>query len=501
MNIKEAKEEIKNTVKAYLVKDEYGSYLIPQNKQRPVFLMGPPGIGKTEIMSQIASELGIGMLSYSMTHHTRQSALGLPLIKQKTFFGKEFDVSEYTMSEIIAEVYELMENSGVMNGILFLDEVNCVSETLMPIMLQFLQYKVFGSHKVPEGWIIVTAGNPPEYNDSVKEFDIATWDRLKRIDVEPDFKVWKEYAYNAGVHAAIITYLEIKENNFYKIESTVDGKSFVTARGWDDMSRMIKAYEANKIPVGITLVSQYIQNKKIARDFSNYYELFQKYKSDYQINDILNGNANEKIISRATSAKFDERFSLIGLLLDAIRNNSENVISEETAITKITAMLKQVNKTYQKDKDIKKSFDIVYKNEENERSKKEKANNLSSEDKKLFSQIQKYLNEYLKVALKNNDDAFIVIKKHHKDNVDKFKKIINQCRNYIDNSIKFCEKAFGSESQEILIMITELTVNNATSIFISKYNCTEYYKHNKDLLFYERQTDILNEISNLDYEI
>lgn len=168
-----------------------------------------------------------------------------------------------------------MENSGVMNGILFLDEVNCVSETLMPIMLQFLQYKVFGSHKIPEGWIIVTVGNPPEYNDSVKEFDIATWDRLKRINVERDFKVWKEYAYNAGVHAAIITYLEIKENNFYKIESTVDGKSFVTARGWDDMSRMIKAYEANKIPVGITLVSQYIQNKKIARNFQiimNYFK-------------------------------------------------------------------------------------------------------------------------------------------------------------------------------------------------------------------------------------
>ena len=83
------------------------------------------------------------------------------------------------MSEIIAAVYEVVEDTGICEGILFLDEINCVSETLAPAMLQFLQYKTFGQHKVPEGWIIVTAGNPPEYNHSVREFDIASWDRVK----------------------------------------------------------------------------------------------------------------------------------------------------------------------------------------------------------------------------------------------------------------------------------------------------------------------------------
>ena len=257
MNIKQAKEQIKNAMTAYFTKNAFGEYVIPIEKQRPIFLMGPPGIGKTAIMEQIANELGVALVSYSMTHHTRQSALGLPYIATKTYGGKEYSVSEYTMSEIIASCYDMTEETGLKEGILFLDEINCVSETLAPSMLQFLQYKIFGRHRVPDGWIVVTAGNPPEYNNSVREFDIVTWDRLKRVDVEPDYDVWKEYAYRYGVLPVITTFLDIKKDCFYKIESTVDGKSFVTARGWSDLSDMIRLYEQHKLKVDESLIGQY----------------------------------------------------------------------------------------------------------------------------------------------------------------------------------------------------------------------------------------------------
>ena len=78
MNIKQAKQEITNTLKAYLAKDQLGNYLIPTVRQRPVLLMGPPGVGKTQIMEQIAAETGVGLVAYTITHHTRQSAIGLP---------------------------------------------------------------------------------------------------------------------------------------------------------------------------------------------------------------------------------------------------------------------------------------------------------------------------------------------------------------------------------------------------------------------------------------
>ena len=86
-------------------------------------------------------------------------------------------------------------------------------------MLKCLQFKTFGKHKVPEGWVIVCAGNPPEYNRSVHEFDIVTLDRLREIDVEPDYGAWKTYASEAGLHPAVTTFLEAKKDCFYKVES------------------------------------------------------------------------------------------------------------------------------------------------------------------------------------------------------------------------------------------------------------------------------------------
>ena len=72
-------------------------------------------------------------------------------IEKRTYGGQEFSVTEYTMSEILASVYQLMERTGIREGILFLDEINCVSETLAPMMLQFLQCKTFGNQRLPGG--------------------------------------------------------------------------------------------------------------------------------------------------------------------------------------------------------------------------------------------------------------------------------------------------------------------------------------------------------------
>ena len=504
MNIKQAKEQIQNAMKAYFTKDTFGNYLIPIERQRPIFLMGPPGIGKTAIMEQVASELGVGLVSYSMTHHTRQSALGLPFIEKKVYGGVEYSVSEYTMSEIIASVYDMMERTGLREGILFLDEINCVSETLAPAMLQFLQYKIFGRHRVPDGWIVVTAGNPPEYNNSVREFDIVTWDRLKRIDVEPDYDVWKEYAYKKGIHPAILTYLDIKKSDFYKIETTVDGKSFVTARGWSDLSDMMKLYEQHGIPIDEKLVQQYLQNKKIAKEFAIYYDLFQKYKSDYQVDKILAGKAPMEIMDRAKAARFDERLALLGLLLDAITSELKKANLSELALTELLNSLKNVRMELARPN--ANAITSVQKQTSNLEKKIQtgKLASTLSYDAEFACRSAMAVLEDMTALLKEKDpvdgqEAFKLLKAEFDNRTKALKKQADAAGIQISNVFLFCEEVFG-EGQEMLILVTELTISYYGAHFISRYGCKEYFNHNKELLFYERQKEIITELEKLELE-
>lgn len=502
MNIKEAKEQIKNAVTAYFSKDEFGNYVIPIERQRPVFLIGAPGIGKTAIMEQIAQELNVGLVSYSMTHHTRQSALGLPFIKKEEFDGEEFSVSEYTMSEIIASVYKLRKETGCREGILFLDEINCVSETLAPSMLQFLQYKVFGTHRVPEGWIVVTAGNPPEYNKSVREFDIVTWDRLKRVDVEPDYEAWKEYAYKKGIHGAILTFLEIKKNYFYIVETTVDRKSFVTARGWEDLSEMIKLYERHGLTVDRKLTGQYLQNPTVAREFAVYYDLYNKYKSDYQIEDILNGTASVSIRDRARAARFDERLSLLGLLIDAVNGEMRRTMETDNAILENLRILKQV-KTQLRQAGAS-YVTVLHKHLDAERTTLrlgQKANSIDYETSYSYNYVIRFLEDMLdalnRKGVSESQEAFQQIKAAYDASTAAHKAGVAKIKTRLENLFQFVEEAF-EDGQELLILVTELTVRYYCAKFISKFGCDAYFKHNQNLMFYQRKQELLTEIASLE---
>ncbi len=505
MDIRQAKDQIKNAMLAYFLKDEFGNYRLPTERQRPVFLLGAPGIGKTAIMEQIAQELGVGIVSYSMTHHTRQSALGLPFIAKKTYGGVEYDVSEYTMSEIIASVYDAMEATGRREGILFLDEINCVSETLTPAMLQFLQYKVFGRHRVPDGWIVVTAGNPPEYNRTAHDFDIATWDRLKRIDVEPDFSAWRAFAVEAGVHPAVLSYLDIERDHFYRVETTVDGKSFVTARGWDDLSAMMKLYEEQGIPVDELLIGQYVQNAEIAKHFSVYYDLFTKYRSDYQVDRILAGEEDASVEERAREAAFDERVSLMGLLTDALGSTVRTAVLEERAVEfahgKLTALRDAAAANGAADTDAADVLPLLREQTATlqRQLETERAGGLLSDEAYVSYERTLALFDAALRDAQGGHVAFGQIKELFGESVDALEAQVDTASRALDNAFAFVERAFG-EGQEMLLLVTDLSANRYSMAFINDHGCERYFAHNKSLLFYERGTDLAERINRLDLD-
>ena len=500
MNIKEAKQEVKNTITAYLKKDDIGDYEIAIERQRPILLMGPPGIGKTAIMEQVAKELGINLVSYTITHHTRQSAIGLPFISQKEYDGREYSVTEYTMSEIIASVYEQIEKSGIHEGILFLDEINCVSETLAPTMLQFLQYKKFGNHKVPDGFVIVTAGNPPEYNKSVRDFDIVTLDRVKRIFIEEDYNAWREYAYKADIHGSIMSYLEIKKKNFYNIMSDVEGKRFVTARGWEDLSQVMKVYEELRIPVTKDFVIQYLQDEEIAGDFANYYELYNKYRNIYRIPEILDGTVEIEADS-IKDAPFDEKLSLIGLLADALTQEFKSYVYELESQKQLLEQLKYLREDLKQEKGA--AVAILGRLTEAKRRIFERQKELNALDKdeiKAASMTIKRMTElvdFLKTDTTGNAREDFSLVKDRFDTIEFVRKEgISAVENHLNNAFAFLVKVYG-EGQELVIFLTELSAGYYSLRFISECGNEAFHKYNKLLLLKENRSRLTEEAMEL----
>ena len=345
MNIQEAKETIETALRAYFARDEIGFPLVPLRQQRPILLIGPPGIGKTAIMEQIAEECGVGLVAYTMTHHTRQSAMGLPEICKREIEGKTVHTTEYTMSEIIASIYDCMEQTGKKRGILFLDEINCVSETLAPVMLQLLQDKKFGNQHIPDDWLIVAAGNPPEYNKSVREFDVATLDRVRKIEVVPELSVWLSYAEKNQIHSAVTTYLTAHSDHFYSVSQEADEKRFVTARGWEDLSAVLKSYEILHFPVDEALIGQYLQEEKTAEEFSSYYRIYEKYGQDYGVEEILTGAFSGKIMAEkqkmAANGSTEERSVLLSLFHAALQKEASGCQKQEHTAKELSECFRQ----------------------------------------------------------------------------------------------------------------------------------------------------------------
>lgn len=500
MNIKQAKEEIKHTVTAYLKKDDEGRYKIPLIRQRPVLLMGPPGIGKTQIMEQIAEECRIGLVAYTITHHTRQSAVGLPFIKEMEFAGKEYSITEYTMSEIIASVYRKIEE-GCPEGILFIDEINCVSETLAPTMLQFLQCKTFGNQAVPGGWVIVAAGNPPEYNKSVREFDLVTLDRVRRIDIEPKLSVWQDYARAHRLHPAVTAYLELRPQHFYKIENDVDGVQFVTARGWEDLSAYLQAADKLALPVDEGVIGQYLRHPEVARDFAAYWVLYRKYHEDYGVEDILQGKPYDAVIARAMDASFDERISLVSLLLAGLNTRFADARATGAVTDACYQQLRSFKRTLSQQPDADPA-DLFAERCDAYRAKLEAdktAGALLPDEAAARTRTLALLTAWSR-SLDNGldaDEAFDTVRGAFNTQVQRREEAVSAASNALEFAFDFMEQAF-EDGQEMVVFVNELALGPDSAPFLAENDCERFEQYSEKLLLHGGEDELLAELQRDD---
>ena len=321
----------------------------------------------------------------------------------------------------------------------------------------------------------------------------------------------------------VLTYLAARKRDFYKVESTVDGKHFVTARGWDDLSEMIKLYEAHDLKVDELLISQYIQTPKIAKDFAIYYDLFRKYRSDYKIDAILAGRAGEDVLFRAQRAQMDERMSFLGLLFDAVTGHLRETCGQEDMLDLMTPVLKEVKASMTAGGTAAGSAApaeimeecIARQQELLDKGKKASAfsPNKQKAMQRMIAALEGMRAELLHAGIADGGKGFEIVQDMFRKIVAGLKKSAEEGSACLSNAFDFCERAFENEEKaekseiikaggdEILVFVTELTVNYYTARFIGHYGCDQYYMHNKELQFAERQVEIARQVEELEWDL
>lgn len=223
------------------------------------FLIGPPGVGKSAIVRQVADKLGYqNFLDIRMSQHDATDTKGIPDTKD--------GILKWISPEFMPIKGSKWEGTS---GVLFFDELNRAQPEVLQTVFEIVHDRRIGMNPILDEWFIIAAGNYGyEDGTDVVEMDRALKNRFQFIDVEaPTFNEWKQWAVPAGIEPEIINFLE--QNDQYLYYKT--DKEFVTPRTWEYFSRVLSNHKDNLRNVALLLGQTYIGsvNANFVKSLSN----------------------------------------------------------------------------------------------------------------------------------------------------------------------------------------------------------------------------------------
>jgi hypothetical protein len=290
------------------------------------------------------------------------------------------------------------------------------------------------------------------------------------MNIEPDYAAFKEYALRNGVQRCVISYLDIRPDDFYKMTTQVNGMNVVTPRAWEDLSEMIRYHEMLGIPVTDALVSQYLQDPDTARDFALYYQLYQKYKKAWQTERILQGLYDEEVLDEAKEARTDERITLVGLLLEQVTGDMDLCVKKHDDLAARVAALKKQRAQM----DAAAAMTFAGKSAG------------ASGDSETAAQMDDLRSLPSETEWTQQRDAV-------RAETAQLQSEVARTQQEIGNMLRFLKEAFG-KGLELSIAVNDLSVSRRATAFIGQFLSMDYFEESRDLLLHKREEDLLQEI-------
>jgi hypothetical protein len=274
--------------------------------KRPVFLWGPPGIGKSEVVSEITGELGGFMIDLRMAQMEPTDIRGIP------FFNKEIGKMDWAPpvdlpDEELASQYPIV--------CLFLDEMNSAAPAVQAAGYQLILNRRVGKYKLPDNVVIVAAGNRESDKGVTYRMPMPLANRFLHLEMRPDFTSWQTWAVNKGIHKDVVGYLSFAKQDLYDFDSKSSSRAFATPRSWCFVSDLLNDEDDNDADtlfnlvagsVGEGLAVKFMAHRKVAGQMP-------------EPSDILAGKVKELRV-KEISAMYSLTISMCYELKDALEN-------------------------------------------------------------------------------------------------------------------------------------------------------------------------------------
>lgn len=198
-------------------------------KKIPTMLWGPPGVGKSDLIYQIAAELSYSIIEINAAQRDPVDLRGLPLVDAATRTTDWLPPGELPNAQRDGEF-----------GILFLDEVNTAPASMQAALFGLILHGRLGEYQLPPGWICIAAGNRLADRAAAQRMPTALKNRFAHFDVAADLNSWIEWAKRTGLPPILIAFIKIREPLLH-VMPTGDENAFPTPRSWAKVARCIDA--------------------------------------------------------------------------------------------------------------------------------------------------------------------------------------------------------------------------------------------------------------------
>ena len=254
-------------------------------KRRPMFLWGPPGIGKSEVVAQIAQELGGFMIDLRLGQMDPTDIRGIP------FYNKELGKMDWAPpidlpDDELASQYPIV--------VLFMDEMNSAAPAVQAAAYQLVLNRRIGKYRLPDNVVMVAAGNRESDKGVTYRMPTPLANRFVHVEMRADFGTWQEWAVLNGIHKDVVGYLSFAKQDLYDFDAKSSSRSFATPRSWTFVSELLEDEDLDDVTatdliagtIGEGLAVKFMAHRKISGKLPQPEDILSGKEKDLQVKEV-----------------------------------------------------------------------------------------------------------------------------------------------------------------------------------------------------------------------